>query len=266
MRTNRLLDNFREGRTSLGVWVNSPDMAELCAFLGLDWVMIDQMFTSHGWREVEELVRAAEASGITPVVRVQSNPWLGYDHRVAVDVTRLLGIGAQFILVSNSGRREIEECAEVAKDWHRKALTIHPYRDFEDWVRVRDEHERETFIIPQPETRGGLDDLPACIAMPDIKAVFVAMTDASRVLTGEHQPDWNHPALWGYVDQAVALGKEHGVVVGANTSYAYTMEEMKNRVKRLHEHGVKMIMVQGANFLFQVAMTEFLRDVRPALE
>ena len=54
-------------------------------------------------------------------------------------------------------------------------------------------------------------------------------------------------------------------MIGANTSYAYSLEEIKNRVRRLRKHGVDMIMVQGAPFLFQVAMTEFLEDLRPAL-
>ena len=33
----------------------------------------------------------------------------------------------------------------------------------------------------------------------------------------------------------------------------------------LHDHGVQMIMAQGANFLFQVAMTAFLKEVRPLI-
>lgn len=264
--TNPLLEKLREGRTSLGLYVNSADMVELCGHLGFDWFMIDQMFTANDWSRTEELMRAGEAAGITPVVRVQSNPWLGYDHRIAVDVSRVLGIGAQFVLVSHSGKAEIDECVEAAKDWHRKALTIHPYSDFEEWVPVHEKQVSETFVIPQPETRDALENLDETIRTPGIKVVFIAMTDASRVLTGGHKPNWYHPALWEYLDRAVALGREFGVRVGANTSYAYSLEEMKRRVQRLHEHDVKMIMVQGAPFLFQIAMTEFLRDLRPILE
>lgn len=262
---NRLLEKIKANETSLGLWVNSVDMIDLCAHLGFDWFMIDQMFTPHDWSKTDELIRAGESAGITPVVRVQSNPWLGYDHRVAVDVTRLLGMGAQFVMVSNSGKQEIDECLEVAKDWHRKALWVHPYSDFDDWVPQLDKHVEETYIIPQPETQGGLDTLGDCIREPGIKAALIAMTDASRVLTGEHQPDWYNEILWRYVDEAVALGREHNVYVGANTSYAYTMEEMRNRVIHLHEHGVKMILVQGAPFLFQVAVGQFLRELRPVI-
>jgi len=260
-----LLEKVQDGRTALGLYVNSADMVDLCGYLGFDWFGIDQMFTANDWGRTEDLIRAGEAAGITPVVRVQSSPWLGYDHRIAVELSRAFGIGAQFAFVSYSGKKEIDECIEVAKDWHRKVLIIHPYSDFEDWVRVHAEQTSQRYLIPQPETPQALDDLEAIIAEPGIRIFFIAMTDASRVLTKSHTPDWYHQKLWEYVDRAVELGKEHGVTIGANTSYAYSLDELQKRIRKLDEHGVKMIMVQSANFLYQVAMTGFLRDLRPIL-
>jgi 4-hydroxy-2-oxoheptanedioate aldolase len=263
--TTRLLEKLESGKTALGLYVNSPDMVDLCGHLGLDWFMVDQMFTANDWSRTEALMRAGEAAGITPVARVQSNPWLGYDHRLAVDVSRALGIGLQFVLVSNSGMKEIEECLEVSKDWHRKALTIHPYSSFDEWDEVHDRTVEETYVIPQPETRQALDDIERMIETPGVKAVFIAMTDASRVIADSHQPDFYDRRLWEYVDRAVALGRDHGVAIGANTSYAYSKQEIRRRIEHLQEHGVRMIMAQGANFVFQVAMTELMRDLEPVL-
>jgi 4-hydroxy-2-oxoheptanedioate aldolase len=261
----RLIDKLQGGKTALGLYVNSPDMVDLCGHLGLDWFMIDQMFTANDWGKTEALMHTGEGAGITPVVRVQSNPWLGYDHRIAIDVSRALGLGLQCVLISNSEMREIEECLEVSKDWHRKALTIHPYDSFEDWDAVHDQTVEETYVIPQPETKQALDDIETMIKTPGIKAVFIAMTDASRVITQSHRPDFYDPRLWDYVDRAVELGREHGVAIGANTSYAYSMTEIRKRIEHLQEHGVRMIMAQGANFLFQVAMTELIRELEPML-
>jgi 4-hydroxy-2-oxoheptanedioate aldolase len=265
MPRNPLLEDIQEGRTSIGLWANSTDMVELCGFVGFHWVMIDQMFTSMDWQKTSEMIRAAEASDITPVIRMQSNPWLGYDHRIAVDLTRVMGIGAQFMLVSNSGKQEIDECVIAARDWHRKALTIHPYRSLDEWDSTLAKQTQQTFVIPQPETQGALDSLEEVIADPEIKIVFIAMTDASRIITGSHKPDFNNEKLWQYVDRAVALGKQYGVTIGANTSYAYNMDEMRQRTIKLHEHGVRMIMVQGVNFLFQIVALQFLADLKPHL-
>lgn len=263
--SSRLIEKLTTGKTALGLYINSPDMVDLCGHLGLDWFMLDHMFTSMDWGKTEVMMHTGEAAGITPVVRVQSNPWLGYDHRLAVDVSRALGIGIQCVLISNSGKKEIEECVEVSHDWHRKALTIHPYNDFSEWGTVHDKVIEETYVIPQPETKQALEDIEDMIRMPGIKCVFIAMTDASRVITESHQPDFYDERLWEYVDRAVELGREHGVAIGANTSYAYDMVEIRRRIEHLQEHGVQMIMAQGANFLFQVAMNQMLKELAPVL-
>jgi 2-keto-3-deoxy-L-rhamnonate aldolase RhmA len=145
-------------------------------------------------------------------------------------------------------------------------FTIHPFNSFEDWDRKREGSSEETFIIPQPESRGALDSLEDVMRLPGVKIVLIAMTDGSRVLTDSNRPDFYHPALWEYVDRAVALGKEYGVTVGANTSYAYDLDEIEHRISVLQEHGVQMILVQGAMFLFQVTMTGFLKRVRKIIE
>lgn len=237
-------------------------MVELLAHMGFDWFMIDLMFTSTDWGDVENLIRTGEAAGITPVVRVQANPWMGYDHRIVVDVSRLQGIGARYILVSNSCHKEIQECAKVAHDWHRKALHIHPFDDFNEWDPKIDKMGNMTYIIPQPESIPALEELEETMSLPEIKMILIAMTDASRELTKSDKPDWYNPRLWELVDRMVDLGKEKGTVVGANTSYAYNMKEMFKRVIKLHEHGVRLILIQGAPFLFQVAIGEFLRNIR----
>lgn len=266
MERSPLHEKLESGKTALGLYINSPDMVELCGVLGFDWFFIDQMWTGHDWSRTEELIRAGEAAGITPAVRVQSEPWLGYDRRVSVEVARACGIGAQFVIVSHSGQKEIEECLEAGKGWHKRIMTVHPYKSFDEWDSVLTEQLGQTFVIPQPETADALETLPAVMEHPDVKLVFIAMTDASRILTGKHTPDFDHPALWKYVDKIVALGREHNVTVAANTSYTYTLEDVADRAARLHEHGVRMIMVQGAPFLFQIAMNQWLGDLLPRLD
>ena len=261
---NRLLEDLEAGRTSLGLWVNSADMVDLCGYVGFRWVMIDQMFSSHDWHQTSALITAAEAAEITPVVRIQSNPWLGYDHRIAPDVARAIGVGAQFMLVSHSDKREIDECVVAARDWHRKGLVIHRGRESGEG-RPETAHQGRAYVIPQPETQGALDSLEEIIADPEIRIVFIAMSDASRIISGSEQPDFYNERLWEYVDRAVELGRQHGVTIGANTSYAYTLDEMRKRVIMLHERGVRMIMMQGVNFIFQIVAEQLLEDLRPVL-
>ena len=110
MLKNPFREKIDAGKPALGVWTQDADSIELCAHLGLDWLMIDMMFTGLDFGKIRSLIATAEAAGITPIIRAQSNPWLGYDHRIGVDVTRLQGLGASHILVSYSSKKEIEEC------------------------------------------------------------------------------------------------------------------------------------------------------------
>lgn len=250
---------------SLGIWVQSPEMVELCAHVGFRWVMLDQMFSANDWGRLEELMRAADASEVTPVVRVQSNPWLGYDHRVSVDVARAIGVGAEFVLVSHSEVAELDECAIAARDWHRRALNLHPYAAPGRLMPRMAGRTAPTWLIPQPETAAALESLPEVIARPDVHAVFIGMSDAARAVAAGAEPDFHDPRLWAYVDRAVELGGQHQVVVGANTSYGYSLAELRRRVEMLHAHGVRMVMLQGASFLFQVAANQLLGELAPLL-
>ncbi len=264
MLVNPLLDKINSGKTALGLIARGTEMVEVCAFLGLDYFVIDQMFTKYDWSMTKEMIRTGEAAGITPMVRVQSNPWLGYDHRIAVDVTRNQGLGAQFIKVSYSCKKEIEECLMAAKDWHRSG-SIHPFKSLGEWDQKIEKMRDQTFIIPACESKGALEELEETLSLPGVKIFAIAMTDLSKVITGSDKPDWYHPKLWEYVDKAVALGKEKGVIIAANTSYTYDIEDLKKRVKKLHDAGVRVILLQTSSYMFQLFVGHFLEEVRENL-
>lgn len=261
MNKNPLVDKLKTMSTALGLRITHPDEVELSAFLGFDWFMLDHMFMPADWGFTKDVIKTGQACGITPIIRVQGNPWLGYNHNLAIEVTRAFGIGAQFVMASHSCKKEIEECLSVTGDWHRNALTVHPFRNAEDWKKKKSAADRN-YLIPHAESNGSYAEFEETVTLPGVKLFFFAMTDASKILTGSAQPDWHSPKLWKFVDKAVRLGEKNGVMIGANTSYAYTMKEMRQRVKILHEAGVKFIYIQSAPFLFQTAIGEFMDKVR----
>ena len=55
----------------------------------------------------------------------------------------------------------------------QKRITIHPFKNFDEWGPIGDQLEHNTFIIPQPETKRGLDELEETMQLPGIKVVFV---------------------------------------------------------------------------------------------
>lgn len=262
MPVDTLADKLGRNESALGVYVNDVYNVDLVAEMGFNWFGIDQMFTPHDWTATDRLLRAGWSAGITPVVRIQSNPWLGYDHRISVDVSRALGIGAQYILVSNSCKREIEECAQVSRDWHRKAMWVSRFQAIDEWESGIEDMWRNAFIIPQAESEGALKDLLDTLDIPEVRIVFIAMTDAAMVLSGRSKPDFHHPALWELLDAVVAKARDLGKFVGANVSYAYSLGEWSERAAKLHEHGVRMILLQTLGILTQVSLRGFMTEVK----
>jgi len=247
---------------ALGCWTSDPDMIELMAYMGFDWVMIDQMFTGTDWSRAELLIRTAEAAGITPTIRLQAYPWLGHDPRVARDVGRIVGIGAKYVRMSVSGLEEMKECAAVARDWHKKPMHIYKFKDSSQNPPDAGHVDESTCLWPLAETAEVVEAYKEIIAMPEVKIFGFGMGDASMSLAKSERPDFYHPLIWQRIDEAVAYGKEHDTVIGGNTSYAPDLKETHKRAAMLAAHGVRVIMVQGTAFLFQIAIAPFLRDLR----
>ena len=62
-----------------------------------------------------------------------------------------------------------------------------------------DEMVEQTYIIPHAESEGALAELEETMALPGLKMFFIAMTDASKVITQSKTPDWYHKKLWEYL-------------------------------------------------------------------
>ena len=105
MRTNALKAKLGAGQRVVGalLTINSADLVELFGHLGYDFVFLDGQ---HGGLSVEtarELVRAAELTGMTPLIRVPRN-----DPAVILDY---LEIGAGGIIVPDVASRADAEAA-----------------------------------------------------------------------------------------------------------------------------------------------------------
>ncbi|NQU96084.1 MAG: hypothetical protein HQ548_00380 [Chloroflexi bacterium] len=93
MRQNNIRAQLAQGRAAIGCClnINSPHLVELAGAIGFEWVFIDCEHGSMSETDVENMVRAAEAFGVTPVVRVPSNS--------ASEILRFLDLGAMGIVV-----------------------------------------------------------------------------------------------------------------------------------------------------------------------
>lgn len=93
MERNRALEKMKAGEFVLGLQIRSrsPLIAELAGYLGFDYLYIETEHFACNDETVEELVRAAMLTGITPWVRITSdNPEV---------IGRMLDLGAQGVIL-----------------------------------------------------------------------------------------------------------------------------------------------------------------------
>ena len=75
MKVNILKKALEEGKTVFGPFCKmlDPTVVELAALAGFDFVIIDMEHGPYSIETVQQMVRAAEARGISAVVRVPEN-------------------------------------------------------------------------------------------------------------------------------------------------------------------------------------------------
>src|SRR5688572_18923000 len=92
MRKNKTKAKLAANECAIGVSVAfpSPDLVELCAVVGFDFVTFDTEHEPMDGEQVVHCIRAAEAYDMTPIVRLPRNPDL---------ILRYMNAGAQGIHV-----------------------------------------------------------------------------------------------------------------------------------------------------------------------
>ena len=91
MKRDGFKARLKAGEPQIGSYVTfpSPDVVELFAHAGMDYVIIDLQHSSPDWQTLAHMIRAADAGGTSPLVRV---------HTPDPDVLlKLLDIGAEGI-------------------------------------------------------------------------------------------------------------------------------------------------------------------------
>ena len=75
MRENLLKKKIQNGESAIGTFVKLTDPAvpELLALAGFDFFVLDTEHVAVDREQLSNIVRAADAAGITPIVRVREN-------------------------------------------------------------------------------------------------------------------------------------------------------------------------------------------------
>ena len=230
------------GEPAFGCFVRTaePQLIEYVGMLGWDFLVFD---AEHGTLQpgaVEDLCRAIEPRGTTPMVRVTTND--------APTILRFLDTGAHGVHVPwvNSAA-DAERAVRSVKYTPRGIRGLAGSRASEwglrepigDYVQRAN---RETLVVIQIETQDAVDAIDEYLAIDGIDVLFLGPTDLSQSLG--YPGDLRHPdvlaAMDRVADAVVGSGKTLGI-------YAGTVDMTKEWLDR------------GARY-FTTSLEPFLRD------
>ena len=195
-------------RQQIGLWLalTSPDVAELCAGAGFDWVVIDGEHSAWDMPSILGQVRAVAAAGAGahPIVRIpEARVWM---------IKQVLDIGVQTILVP------MVESAEQAREMVR-AMRYPPegvrgvgatlarasgYGAVPDYVTSAN---AETCLIVQVESRAGVAALDEILGVEEVDAVFIGPADLAA--------DMGYPGRYGVPEVQAVIEDCHARIAAA---------------------------------------------------
>jgi 4-hydroxy-2-oxoheptanedioate aldolase len=211
MITNRLKALLAEGKAAIGTFsgINSPDVIELIALAGFDFVIID---CEHGPMNPEtstNLIRAAERHGLTPIVRVREN--------AETVILKHLDVGAHGIQIPQINTPEDAARAVQFAKYHpigRRGVAAPRSADY-GMAPILEYFEREnaeTMIVVHCENVLGLENVDAIAATPHIDAIFLGPFDMSQSMGIPGQV--KDPRIEDAAKRVLAACQRHGKAAG----------------------------------------------------
>ncbi len=242
MLENRTKARLAAGEAAFGCFVRTaePQLIEYVGMLGWDFLVFDAEHDSLQPREVEDLCRAVEPRGTTPIVRVTTND--------APTILRFLDTGAHGVHVPwvNSAA-EVERAVRAVKYAPRGTRGLAGSRASEWGLREPigqyvQRANRETLVVIQVETQDAVDSIDDYLKVDGVDVLFLGPTDLSQSL--------GHPGDLGHPDVLAALDRVADAVIGSGVTlgiYAGSVDMTKAWLDR------------GARY-FTTSLEPFLRD------
>ena len=181
MKKNRMKEKLRAGEPVFGVsvMIPSPQIVEMIAAAGFDWVLIDCEHGTITLESVELMAMAAEASGITAIARpVSRSP----EHILQVMDRGVMGVQVPHVNTA-ADAREVVSAVKFHPLGKRsiaagtRAAVYDAHGTLADYVKAAND---ATLIAVQIEDREAVENLDQLLEVPDIDVFFVGPSDLSQ--------------------------------------------------------------------------------------
>jgi 4-hydroxy-2-oxoheptanedioate aldolase len=203
-----LVPRWKAGEVTFGAWCMMPGALgiEILGGAGFDWLTIDMQHGCMGYEGTLDMIRAADAAGICPIVRVPANE--------AGIIGRVLDAGALGIIIP---------MVDTAEDAQRAAdACLYPPLGRRSFGPVRvSTRDGRTYsqkanariaVIPMIETAEALANVDRIVAVPGVSAAFIGPFDLSLALGLTAGDNDGEPVFDDAIQKIMSACRTAGVV------------------------------------------------------
>lgn len=262
LRPNRVLELLAQGETPLGMqmYTHDPDLVEIVGYTGFDYVMLDMEHNRTDPETMVNLIRAAEVSGLTPLVRVGANDRLLI--RSAVES------GAQGIVVPHVKTAEEAEAAVSASHYPPEgtcgicpAIRANGYAHG-NWEEYMAASNRQIMLIALLEDVEAIENAEGIISAlkPGRDGVGVGGADIANALLEKEgdRVQWAHPYLKEAQQKVKAICEAKGIPI---MGMAFPTSD-KAGVEAARVAGSNIILFYPDSHIFYQACRTIIEEVR----
>ncbi len=243
MKKNYAKEKIKNGEAVLGVISNTSDpmIAEFCGFGGLDYYMIDCEHGAINISQVQDIVRACEVSGITPMARIRST-----DPKL---ILQFMDAGVMGVMMP--GVSEVSEVAALVSAIKYPPMGnrgLGPVRAWDFGLGKMPQAEYVTFaneqtlVLPQIEDMKAVNNLEALCKVPGLDGFIIGPRDLAMSMGFYDGPA--HDEVKRTIDHIFEVVLAHNLIIGTT---AATGEQAKALIGK----GAKIIMNYVGGMLAQ---------------
>nr|WP_245884571.1 aldolase/citrate lyase family protein [Tumebacillus permanentifrigoris] len=179
MRENALKKRLQLGETVFGLFcsIPHPTLVEMIAAAAYDFVIIDTEHVLINPETLEHMLRAADASGITALVRVPD--------AAPNTILRVLDAGAHGVVIPHVRTGAEAEAAVRASRYHPRGMRSLNGGRPADFAKVDlpsylDYANEQIMVVPMIENREGVENIAEISAVPGIDMILEGAADLSQ--------------------------------------------------------------------------------------
>jgi 4-hydroxy-2-oxoheptanedioate aldolase len=252
MRENTLKRKLEAGKAVFGVMITFPSapVVEMLGYLGFDWVLLDNEHGSITVDNSEDLIRAADLSGIAPIVRPGANK----PEIIAPFLDRgAWGVQVPHVNTAAEARASVD-AVKYYPEGHRGIFSRSRPAGYGfsgstgDYVK---DANRNTLVCLMLEEVEAIDNLGQLVGVAGVDVFFIGSGDLSQSMGYPGQQ--THPEVQAQMEKGVKIIRDAGRIAGVSCPDSLVPKFLDLGVQYFHSN---------VNGLLQSASSAYLKTMQ----